>query len=117
MADKIPDDVNCTAPDCVQQDAPGAARRWFVYMVECCDGTLYTGVTTDLKRRVAEHNGSPRGARYTRTRRPVKLIASWAVANRSAALREEVRIKRLTRAQKLKIAAQLQEGNVNNHQA
>jgi len=111
------DDVNCTAQADAQQVAPRAVQRWFVYMVECCDGTLYTGVTTDLARRVAEHNGSPRGARYTRSRRPVNLICAQEAESRSAALREEMRIKRLTRSQKLELAAELQEGNVNNHQA
>ena len=111
------DDVNCTAQDDAQQVAPRAVQRWFVYMVECRDGTLYTGVTTDLARRVAEHNESARGARYTRSRRPVNLICAREAASRSAALREEARIKRLTRSQKLKLAAELQEGNVNNHQA
>jgi putative endonuclease len=50
-------------------------KRWFIYMVRCADGTLYTGIATDPRRRVAEHNGLGRsGARYTRGRRPVRLV-------------------------------------------
>ena len=77
------------------------APSWFVYVVECADGTLYTGSTTDVERRVSEHNGSPRGAKYTRSRRPVMLKRVIPCADRSDAQRTEARIKRLTRAQKL----------------
>ena len=78
--------------------------RWRVYMVRCADGTLYTGVATDVTRRVAEHNGKGKtGARYTRTRRPVKLVYQELAANRSDACKREYRIKQLTRAEKLKL--------------
>lgn len=71
---------------------------WFVYIVECSDGTLYTGITTDLERRIEEHNGS--GAKYTRGRGPVKLVYSAEMKDRSEASKEEYRIKKLTRAEK-----------------
>nr|MBP6884157.1 GIY-YIG nuclease family protein [Candidatus Paceibacterota bacterium] len=65
--------------------------------------TLYTGITTDLDRRVTEHNTSKLGARYTSARRPVKLIYSEKFKNRSSASKEEARIKKLKRADKLKL--------------
>jgi len=75
---------------------------WFVYLLECADGTLYCGVTTDLTRRLAEHNGqAPGGARYTRGRRPVRVAASAPCADRPAACALEARLKRLPRAAKL----------------
>ncbi|MHB0981839.1 MAG: GIY-YIG nuclease family protein [Thiobacillus sp.] len=80
--------------------APTAA--WCVYMLRCADGSLYTGITTDIVRRVAEHNGDgPLGARYTRTRRPVQLVHAEAAASRAEATRREAAIKRLDRARKL----------------
>ena len=89
--------------DAMQRGGSGVAKSWFVYLLRCADGTLYTGCTTDVIRRVREHNSSPRGAKYTRSRRPVSLVASFPCENRSEALREEIRIKRLTRDQKLRI--------------
>lgn len=74
---------------------------WHVYILRCADGTLYTGVTTDLVRRVEEHNASPKGARYTRARRPVALVYSERFASRSAASKREAAIKKLSRAAKL----------------
>ena len=73
---------------------------WFVYVVQCSDNTLYTGVTTDVNRRVHEHNTSSRGAKYTKSRRPVKLTYSINFENRSLAQRAESRFKKLTRRQK-----------------
>lgn len=72
----------------------------YCYIVECADGTLYTGWTTNLERRVAEHNAG-RGGRYTRLRRPVKLVYSERLPNRSAAMRREAAIKRMNRRAKL----------------
>ena len=84
--------------------ASGAA--WSVYMLRCADGSLYTGITTDLARRVAEHNGEGGpGARYTRSRRPVELVYVEAVASRAEAARREAAIKRLDRARKLALCA------------
>lgn len=74
---------------------------WFVYMLQCADGTLYTGITTDIDRRIAEHNGEGRlGARYTRSRRPVNLAYSEPVTSRAEASRREAAIKRLDRRRK-----------------
>ncbi len=77
-------------------------QLWQVYILKCNDGTLYAGVTTDLTRRVAEHNTSALGARYTSGRRPVELVYARSFPNRSAASKEESRIKKLSRGEKLK---------------
>ena len=71
----------------------------FVYIVRCADDTLYTGWTTDVARRVAQHNAG-RGARYTRMHRPVTLVYQEEVPDRSAAMRRERAIKKLDRARK-----------------
>ncbi len=76
------------------------ASTWFLYTLRCADGTLYVGVTTDLARRVGEHNAG-RGARYTAGRRPVRLIAAWRFPDRGGAQRAEARFRRLSRARKL----------------
>ena len=77
-------------------------KAWFVYLARCADGTLYAGVTTDLAGRLRAHNDG-RGASYTRGRGPVVLVYEEGVENRSAALRREAAIKRLSRAEKLKL--------------
>ena len=83
-----------------------ATKRWYVYIVRCADGTLYTGVAMDVVRRVAEHNGvRSKGARYTRARRPVKLMYREKAASRSAACKREYRIKQLSRIEKLALVA------------
>ena len=74
---------------------------WFVYILECADGTLYTGITTDLERRVKEHNTSPKGAKYTRNRRPVKLVYNEEAEDKSSASKREYQIKKLSRKEKL----------------
>jgi putative endonuclease len=74
---------------------------YHLYMVRCADGTLYTGITVDLVRRVREHNSSKFGAKYTRSRRPVRLVYSKKFRNRSTASIAEARLKRLSRPQKL----------------
>jgi len=76
-------------------------KMYYLYILECSDGTLYTGITADLDRRIKEHNSSEFGAKYTSTRRPVKLVYSKKFSNRSRASKEEARIKKLTRAEKL----------------
>lgn len=77
---------------------------WYLYIVRCSDGSLYTGITKDVDRRVLEHNGTPRGAKYTRARRPVCLECSYSVGlTRSLAMKEERRVKKLTRLQKIKL--------------
>ena len=73
---------------------------YHLYILECADKTLYTGITTDLARRVAEHNSSPLGAKYTKARRPVRLVFSCPFRDRSEASQEEARIKRLPRDRK-----------------
>mgnify|MGYP003763319363 FL=1 len=72
-------------------------------MLQCKDNSLYTGITTDLERRVKEHNSSKLGAKYTRARRPVKLVYSKEFESRSEALIEEARIKKLARVEKIKL--------------
>ena len=76
---------------------------YYLYILKCADKTLYTGITTDLKRRTAEHNGGKLGARYTASRRPVKVVYSKRFKNRSLASKEETRIKGLDRYEKLKL--------------
>lgn len=75
--------------------------QWYVYMLECADRSLYTGVTTDLERRIDEHNNGAAGAKYTRARRPVRLVYSETAAGRSEACQREAEIKNLSRAEKL----------------
>jgi putative endonuclease len=74
----------------------------YVYLLRCADDSLYCGWTTDLARRLAEHQAG-RASRYTRSRLPVEVATAFAVADRSAARREEARIKRLPRAAKLRL--------------
>ena len=74
---------------------------WFVYSLKCADGTFYTGVTTDLERRLKEHNHSALGAKYTKARRPVSIIFSEVYTNRGTAQIREAAIKKLTREEKL----------------
>jgi putative endonuclease len=70
-----------------------------VYVLECADGTLYTGYTTDVERRVAEHDAGE-GAKYTRGRTPVELVYSESFDSRSAAMSREYEIKQLSRVEK-----------------
>ena len=78
-------------------------QYWYVYIVKCHDNSLYTGVTTDVSRRINEHNSSKKGAKYTKSRRPVQLVWHIKVQSRSEALKEEYRIKQLSRKYKLKL--------------
>jgi len=75
-------------------------KQHFVYMLQCKDDTFYIGYTTDLKRRVEEHNTSVKGAKYTRGRRPVELVYHVACESRSDAMKKEAQLKRLSRLQK-----------------
>jgi putative endonuclease len=89
--------------------APGVEARivcsW-VYLLRCADGSLYCGWTTDVERRVAQHNAGT-ASRYTRRRRPVALARAWPIdGGRSEAQRREAAIKRLTRAEKLALIAE-----------
>lgn len=72
---------------------------FYAYMVECSDGTLYTGWTTDLLKRIDVHNLG-RGAKYTRVRRPVKLVASWSFDSKNEAMKMEYQIKQLSKKKK-----------------
>ncbi len=76
--------------------------EWFVYILECADGTLYTGITDDIPKRLAAHDLG-RGAKYTRGRGPLKLVYRESCTDRSQALRREAVIKRLTREKKLQL--------------
>lgn len=78
----------------------GTQQSWYMYVLECSDQTLYTGITPDLEQRVMKHNKG-RGAAYTKTRRPVNLIASWQFPNRQAAMKAEIAFKSLQRQKKL----------------
>ncbi len=77
---------------------------WYVYMLRCSDGSLYTGITNDVARRVAEHANGKRGARYTRGRRPVTLVYQEACDDKSAALKREIDIKKLSKDKKQELA-------------
>lgn len=77
---------------------------YFVYIVKCADETLYTGIATELERRIEEHNGSEKGAKYTRVRRPVSLVYSEEHPDRSSASKREYEIKKkMSRIEKLNL--------------
>ena len=76
---------------------------YHLYILQCADKTLYTGITVDLKKRVKEHNDSKLGAKYTKARRPVKLVYSKKFPDRSSALKAESGIKKLSRKDKLSL--------------
>lgn len=84
----------------VDKSQPEIRVGWSVYIVECADGSYYTGVSTDVQRRVHEHNHSARAAKYTRVRRPVKLIWWEDHVDRASACRREWAIKQMSRTQK-----------------
>jgi len=91
-------------------------QRWSVYIVRCADGTLYTGVATDVARRVAEHNSNKLlAANYTRARRPVTLVYSEAAATRSAACKREYQIKQLRRQEKEALVAATKRSGLKSH--
>jgi putative endonuclease len=76
-------------------------KTYMVYIVECSDGTFYTGITVDIENRLRQHNGEiVGGAFYTRNKRPVKLVYTESYATHLAAARREVAIKKMTRAEK-----------------
>jgi len=77
-----------------------AEEKWYIYIIKCRDGKLYTGITNNLKKRIAAHN-TGEGCRFTRCRYPVKLIYTEACKNRSEASRREIEIKKLSRKEKL----------------
>ncbi len=75
---------------------------WYVYMLRCGDGTLYTGITDDVEKRLAAHRAG-KGAKYTRGRSPLELVYTQAYPDRAAASRREYQIKQLTRQEKRKL--------------
>ena len=79
----------------------------FVYMVRCSDETLYTGISNNVEKRISDHNTSKVGARYTKSRRPVKLVRQKKCKDRVVASKEEHRIKRIGKAQKEKLVASI----------
>lgn len=82
----------------------------YMYVLECVDGTLYTGYTVDVERRVAAHNAG-RGAKYTRSRLPVRLVATAVFATKNEAMRAEYRFKRLSRAEKIRLLDEVWKGD------
>lgn len=76
---------------------------YFVYIIECADGSLYTGISTDPKRRFEEHRNSSKGAKYTRSHEAVRIVYTEEAEDRSAASKREYEIKRLSRDGKLKL--------------
>lgn len=77
-------------------------NQWFVYILRCSDGTLYTGITTDVEKRFAAHS-SGKGAKYTRGRGPLELVYCDECGDHSAALKREAQIKKLSREEKEKL--------------
>ena len=94
MVPMLPADAQPVAQPIVPQ------RIWHVYLLECADGSFYTGIATDVERRYQEHLAG-KGARYTRSRPPLRLMASCAVGSRSNALRAEIQIKKQPKQKKL----------------
>ena len=85
-------------------------QTWYVYVIRASDNSLYTGVTTDVQRRFKEHCGTQKGARYFRGRQPIEVVYSDACPDRGSALRREAAIKKLPRAQKLKMIMENKSG-------
>jgi putative endonuclease len=81
-------------------------EQWFVYILQCADTSLYCGVTTDLSRRLFEHNNTRRASKYVASRRPATLVYQEGARDRSSALRREAQIKKLSRRKKLEIINQ-----------
>ncbi len=81
-------------------------RQWYVYIIRASDGSLYTGVTTDVQRRFKEHNSPDKGARFFRGRKPAEVVYTEYHPDRSSAQRREAVIKKLTRDRKLELIGQ-----------
>ncbi len=78
-------------------------KPWWTYIIKCSDGSLYTGITKYIERRIEEHNSSIKGANYTKTRRPVKLVYKESYLDRSSSSKRESVIKKLTRKDQFKL--------------
>jgi putative endonuclease len=76
---------------------------YFVYILKCKDNSLYTGITKDIKKRLNEHNNTKKAAKYTKSRRPVSIAYFSILRSKSEALKEEIRIKRMSRGEKIKL--------------
>ena len=103
-------------------DVPGersiGVGAWCVYLVRCADGSLYCGITTDLARRIAMHNGDlPGGAKYTRSRRPVRLAAHACGLSQSVALRLECLVKKQPAAKKVVFLLSMRRGTAEGDDA
>ncbi len=81
-------------------------KIWYLYILECADGSLYTGITDDVPRRLRAHNAG-KGAKYTRGRRPTVLRYQETCGSHSQALKREIEVKKLTRVQKLQLIASI----------
>lgn len=79
--------------------------KFYLYILRCSDDTLYTGITNNVERRLSEHNTSKKGAKYTKSRRPLELLYTEEFANKSDALKRELEIKKLNRTEKLALIA------------
>jgi len=85
--------------------------NYFIYIVKCSDNTLYTGITTDIQRRIKEHNSSDKGAKYTKVRRPVTLVYTEECEDRSSASKREYEIKHFSRKEKLDLLEKFYTNN------
>lgn len=93
--------------DVSQKEKAPETVTWWVYLIRCGDGSLYTGIATDVDRRFEEHKSQgPKGAKYTRGKLPLLLVYRREVGTRSEASKEEYRIKALSRRQKLRLIAE-----------
>ncbi len=93
----------------IDKKGGGDVMKHYTYIVKCVDDTLYTGYTTDLTRRVHEHNHTKKGARYTSSRRPVTLVYQESFDTKSEAYKREAQIKKLTKIKKLDLINQTQK--------
>ncbi|WP_282166954.1 GIY-YIG nuclease family protein [Shewanella japonica] len=89
-----------------KSQAKGA--NWYLYMIQCRDGQLYTGITTDVARRFSEHEKGGKGAKFLRGKGPLNLVYQESVANRSAATKRELAVKKLSRTKKLALITSYQ---------
>lgn len=86
---------------------------WFTYLVRCNDNSLYAGITTDIQRRVSEHNSATKGAKYTRHKQPVALVYYETTSSRSLAAKREYQLKQLTKQQKEALIASFGQKSAN----
>jgi putative endonuclease len=95
------------------EKSPPSKTQWFVYYLRCADNSLYAGITTDLTRRVIEHNTCNKtGAKYTRVRRPVTLVYSETQENRQSACKREYQLKKLTKTKKESLVSNFQPKSI-----